>query len=322
MPNRMYYMSGTLDPAGANGGPVLTTPGFADAVRAVGSVSWPTMPEALSDHNISWKVYQPPGSAVPVSQLSLAAGFNNLLYFKQYQQPGSDLYNRAFLPSWPGDFAADVRQGTLPQVCWLLPPVVDSEHPSAVPALGESFVSQVLSTLVANPDVWSKTVMFVTYDENGGFFDHVAPPTPPSGTPGEFITANPLPHDAGGVSGPIGLGFRVPTIVVSPFSRGGYVNSDTFDHTSMIRFLETRFGVPVPNLSAWRRSAVGDLTSTLGFATKDASAPSLPAAPDTPPAACPSAENPASLLAEAPALAIPSNQQMPSQEPGTARRRS
>ena len=193
MPNRLYWMSGTLDPSGSHGGPVLHTPGFSDSVQAVGSVDWPTMPEQLSAHNVSWKVYQPPGTAVPVSSLSLAAGLNALLYFKQYQQPGSDLYKRAFLPSWPDDFAADVRQGTLPQVSWLLPPVVNSEHPSAVPDLGMSFVNQVLSTLVSNPDVWSKTVMFVTYDENGGFFDHVAPPTPPPGTPGEFLTVNPLP---------------------------------------------------------------------------------------------------------------------------------
>jgi phospholipase C len=322
MPNRSYFMSGTIDPAGTHGGPVLHTPGFSDAAQAVGSISWPTMPEQLSAHNVSWKVYQPPGTSVgPVQPIALATGLNNLLYFKQYQQPGSDLYNRAFLPSWPDEFVADVRQGTLPQVSWLLPSIVDSEHPSAAPALGESFVSQVLSTLVANPDVWSKTVLFVTYDENGGFFDHVAPPTPPPGTADEFLTASPLPPKAGGVSGPIGLGFRVPTLVVSPFSRGGYVNSDTFDHTSMLRFLETRFGVPVPNLSAWRRNTVGDLTSTLSFGSKDTSVPSLPAAAASPPPACPNSNNPLSLLAAAPPLAIPTNQQMPSQEPGSPRRR-
>jgi phospholipase C len=322
MPNRMYLMSGTIDPAGTHGGPVLVTPGFSDAAQAVGSVSWPTMPEQLSAHNISWKVYQPPGTSVgPAQPIALATGFNNLLYFKQYQQPGSDLYNRAFLPSWPDEFVADVRQGTLPQVSWLLPPIVDSEHPSAAPALGQSFMSQVLSTLVANPDVWSKTVLFVTYDENGGFFDHVAPPTPAPGTADEFLTVSPLPAAAAGIPGPIGLGFRVPTLVVSPFSRGGYVNSNTFDHTSMLRFLETRFGVSVPNLSAWRRNTVGDLTSTLGFSSKDTSVPSLPAAPASPPPACPNSNNPLSLLAAAPPLAIPTNQQMPSQEPGSARRR-
>jgi phospholipase C len=323
MPNRLYFLSGMIDPSGTHGGPVLFTPSLSNAAQAVGSVSWPTMPEQLSAHNVSWKVYQPPGTSVgPVQSIALASGFNALLYFKQYQQPGSDLYNRAFLPSWPDEFVADVRQGTLPQVSWLLPPLVDSEHPSAAPALGESFVSQVLSALVSNPDVWSKTVLFVTYDENGGFFDHVVPPIPPPSTAGEFLTTNPLPAAAGGIPGPIGLGFRVPTLVVSPFSRGGYVNSDIFDHTSMLRFLETRFGVPVPNLSAWRRNTVGDLTSTLGFSSPDASAPQLAAAPGSPPPACPDANSAGSLLAAAPTLTIPTNQPMPSQESGSARRRS
>jgi phospholipase C len=321
MPNRAYFMSGMLDPTGSYGGPILSTPGFSNSLQAVGTVNWPTMPEQLSAHNVSWKVYQPPNTAVPITALSLAGGFNVLLYFKQYLQPGSDLYNRAFLPSWPDQFAADVRQGTLPQVSWLLPSIVESEHPSAVPDLGMSFVSQVLTTLTSNPEVWSKTVLFVTYDENGGFFDHVAPPTPPPGTAGEFVTGT-LPADAGGISGPIGLGFRVPALVISPFSRGGYVNSDAFDHTSMLRFLEARFGVPVPNVSPWRRATVGDMTSTLGFGNANTSVPSLPAAPDALPAACPGFQNAAALLSAAPPLAIPTNQHMPSQEAGTAKRRS
>ena len=121
----------------------------------------------------------------------------------------------------------------------------------------------VLQTLRSNPKVWAKTVLFVTWDENGGFFDHVVPPGPPPGTPDEFVTTDPLPPEAAGINGPIGLGFRVPMLVISPFSRGGHINSDTFDHTSLLRFLETRFGVEVPNLSEWRRNAVSDLTGTL-----------------------------------------------------------
>jgi phospholipase C len=85
-----------------------------------------------------------------------------------------------------------------------------------------------------------------------------------------------LPGIASGITGPIGLGFRVPTIVVSPFSRGGRINSDVFDHTSLLRFLETRFGVEVPNLSAWRRNTVGDLTSTLDLAHPRTDVPKLP----------------------------------------------
>jgi phospholipase C len=124
--------------------------------------------------------------------------------------------------------------------------------------------------------VWGKTALFITYDENGGFFDHVPPPVAPAGTPGEYLTVNPLPSDAAGVAGPIGLGFRVPMLVVSPFARGGFVCKDVFDHTSLLRFLETRFGAEVPNLTSWRRSAVGDLTSAFNFARVNTSVPSLP----------------------------------------------
>lgn len=166
-----------------------------------------------------------------------------MLYFDQYvSDPSSELYQRAFLPVWPDEFTADVANGTLPQVSWVIPSVVDSEHPSAAPTNGELFIAQVLSTLTSNAEVWSKTVVFLVYDENGGFFDHVAPPTAPKGTAGEELTSSPLPEDAGGTAGPIGLGFRVPGIVISPFSRGGHICSDVFDHTSLLRFLETGSG--------------------------------------------------------------------------------
>ena len=124
--------------------------------------------------------------------------------------------------------------------------------------------------------MWAKTALFVTYDENGGFFDHVPPKVSPRGTAGEYLTVSPLPSDASGVAGPIGLGFRVPMLVVSPFARGGFVCHEVFDHTSTLRFLETRFGAEVPNLSAWRRSVTGDLTAAFNFVRVNTSVPSLP----------------------------------------------
>ena len=134
--------------------------------------------------------------------------------------------------------------------------------------------------MTANPAQWAKTALFVTYDENGGFFDHVAPPTAPPGTPGEYITAPAVPDPtvvgSPPILGPLGLGFRVPMLILSPFSRGGFVSSDLFDHTSILRFLEARFGAEVPNLSAWRRATVGDLTSAFNFAAPDQSVPNLP----------------------------------------------
>jgi len=128
-------------------------------------------------------------------------------------------------------------------------------------------VRQILEAFWSNPKLWSRTAFVLVYDENDGLFDHVVPPTAPPGTPGEFV---------GDL--PIGLGFRVPCLVISPFSRGGYVCSDTFDHTSALRLIETRFGVEVPYLTRWRRESCGDLTSAFGFGQPpDLSVPALPA---------------------------------------------
>ena len=108
------------------------------------------------------------------------------------------------------------------------------------------FTSMVLDALTANPAVWSKTALFLMYDENGGFFDHVSPPTAPAGTPGEYMTAtpkggNPTP-DTLGIAGPIGLGVRVPMLVISPFSRGGHIASEVFDHTSQLQLINRASG--------------------------------------------------------------------------------
>jgi phospholipase C len=165
-------------------------------------------------------------------------------------------------------------------------------------------------------------VLFVMYDENDGFFDHVAPPVPPAGTPGEFLTVSPLPADAQGVAGPIGLGVRVPMLVVSPFSRGGHVASEVFDHTSQLRFLEERFDVTAPNISAWRRKTVGDLTSTLQMGHPVPAAPALPSTADDTPTGVTALGCESSDVVEArddqPPYPLPSPQQMPTQEPASA----
>ncbi len=270
-PNRLMAMSGTIDPAGTAGGPVVET--FSDRVAEYGKLSWETMPEALQKSGVSWKVYNDPLALI---------GLSPLPYFKAYNNPlsitGIELISKALTPNYPGDFNSDVASGNLPSVSWIIPPLYSCEHPAAPPEWGEWLVQQVLNTLVSNPDVWAQTALFVIYDENGGFFDHVPPPAAPAGTAGEYLTANPLPSAAGGVTGPIGLGFRTPCLVISPFSRGGYLCSQVSDNTSTLRFIETRFGVKVPNLSAWRRSATTDLTGALALAKPPNTAvPSLPA---------------------------------------------
>ncbi len=316
-PNRLMALSGTIDPTGQAGGPVLITNEDSDAIY---SVSWDTMPEVLEDAGVSWKVYNPQGDAYAPAffeQHGLLIGDAILPYFSQYKSPTSALYQKAFLPQYPADFVADVAQGTLPAVSWILPPLGYDEHPSSPPALGEWFTSQMLATLMSNPEVWSKTVVFHMYDENDGFFDHVPPPTAPAGTPGETLSKN-LPADAKGIPGPIGMGFRVPMLVLSPFSRGGHVASGVFDHTSQLRFLEERFGVRAPNVSAWRRHHAGDLTATLHMGRAEVSAPVLPATKD---------DQTANVMAEGctegqiieasndlPKYPVPAHQSMPRQE--------
>jgi phospholipase C len=132
------------------------------------------------------------------------------------------------------DFRADVRAGRLPQVSWIVAPEAYSEHPNWEPDFGSWYVSQVVDILTSNPEVWSKMVLFITYDEEGGFFDHLVPPTPPQtrahGLSTVPITNEIFPGDADHPAGPYGLGMRVPMIVVSPWSRGGWVNSQLLDH--------------------------------------------------------------------------------------------
>ncbi|MGO8870076.1 MAG: alkaline phosphatase family protein [Acidimicrobiales bacterium] len=316
-PNRLMQMSGTLDPAGRAGGPVIVTSSSPDALF---SVHWDTMPEVLEDTGVSWKYYNPPGSLYSIDTMrTLGLTTDSVLpYFSQYEDPSSSLYQKAFLPSFPGDFAADVQAGTLPQVSWISTPVGYDEHPPAPSFLGEWFTDQVLRTLVSNPAVWSKSVLFHMYDENDGFFDHVDPPVAPPGTEGEFLSVEPLPADADGVAGPIGLGFRVPLLVISPFSRGGTVCSDTFDHTSQLRLLEERFGVTAPNISSWRRSTVGDLTATLQPGRRDLTVPRLPATRDDPGYLASKGCSEGDLLeiaTDQPAYPLPAVQRMPTQEP-------
>ncbi|MBP4044407.1 phosphocholine-specific phospholipase C [Chromobacterium violaceum] len=259
-PNRLYLWSGMVDPAGKNGGPVTD--------NSEKGYSWTTYPERLQAAGVSWKVYQVLGDNYDD---------NALAWFNQYRsaKPGNPLCDRGMssVPKVSGnsvqDLVAAIRNdavnGTLPQVSWIVAPEAYSEHPSAPPAAGAYLLDRVLQALTANPDVWASTVLLLNYDENDGLFDHMPPPVPPAGTAAEFIGGK-----------PIGLGPRVPMLVLSPWSRGGHVCSQVFDHTSVIRFLETWTGVQEPNISAWRRQICGDLSSALDFSSRNASVPAFP----------------------------------------------
>jgi phospholipase C len=314
-------VSATIDPDGTAGGPIV------DNSTSSPTLGWKTMPEALQDGGVSWKVYQSPAEVLAYWLDNAITANNVLAYFAAFQDRGSPLYQNAFQPTFPGELNVDVLNGTLPSVSWVLFESVleTDEHPPAPPEYGAYHLARLLKALTANEEVWSKTVLFVTYDENGGFFDHVPPPTAPAGTPGEFVGVSPLPPAAQGIAGPVGLGFRVPLLVISPFARGGWICSDVFDHTSLLRFIETRFGIEVPNLSPWRRSMTGDLTSALGLrAPPDPSIPPLPPTSLLDPTVL--RECPVGAYVPLPGLPVPGPYPVPpnswpSQEPGTGHHR-
>lgn len=318
-PNRTYAVSGTLDPAGTHGGPCLTT-----ATDNWQRYSWVTAPELLQDAGVSWKVYAP--TAAPQGfdsgPVALLAGNNIFMAFKQFADPTTELHRRAFTNDWPGAFLADVESGKLPKVSWVWPGAVpgEDEHPAAPISRGEYGTRVLLKALFENKDLWAKTLVIHTYDENGGYFDHVVPPVAPKGTAGEYLTVKPLPASAEGHAGPIGMGFRVPTMVISPWSRGGLVSHQRYDHVSMLLLLEERFGIHFRNISAWRRNHTGDLTGPVRLSDKRSGAPHLAAAPfDTAKIAEQCTD--ANLNAESGGsqLAPPSKQKMPQQEAGTRR---
>ncbi|MFJ2248799.1 phosphocholine-specific phospholipase C [Streptomyces sp. NPDC087862] len=288
-PNRYYMLSGHVGNDGTGGGPVL---GNQEA-----GYGWTTYAERLEKAGISWKVYQDIGDG-----LDAAGGWgwindayrgnygdNSLLYFNNYRnaKPGDPLYEKARTGTnaKAGDgyfdiLKADVKAARLPQISWIAAPEAFSEHPNWPANYGAWYISHVLDALTSNPDVWSRTALFITYDENDGYFDHVVPPYPPaSADQGLSSVDTALDHYKGGIgyaAGPYGLGQRVPMIVVSPWSTGGYVCSETFDHTSILRFMEKRFGVKETNISPWRRAICGDLTSAFDFSLKITDPADLP----------------------------------------------
>ena len=287
-PNRYHMWSGWVGNDGSGGGPVLS--------NAEAGYSWTTYPERLQAAGVSWKIYQDIGVGLDangywgwVSNAYIGNyGDNSLLYFHQYQDalPGSPLAAGAKTGT---NIAAggtqlnlfdvlrdDVSKGKLPQVSWIATPEAYSEHSNWPSNFGAWYISQVLDILTSNPEVWSKTILFINWDENDGGFDHIIAPTPPMGNndgKSTVSTINEVVVDNGSGldSGPIGLGVRVPLLAISPWSKGGYVNSQVFDHTSLIRFIEQRFGPDYPgliepNITPWRRAVAGDLTSIFNFA--------------------------------------------------------
>ena len=338
-PNRLMANSGTIDPAGTHGGPVTDTNFTPDTVW---DCTWSTVQEVLEDAGVSWKVYSPSNAGAsgkyaalsnyetwdpsiynPVTNPEVMLASDHVLpYFTAFRNPLSDLYKKAFTPTFPNDFVADINSGSLPSVSWLIPPLGFDEHPSSSPDNGMWFTSLVLDALVANPAVWSKTALFLMYDENDCWFDHVPPPTAPPGTPGEYLTATPpkVGDPSPGtldIGGPLGLGVRVPLLVISPFSRGGHIATELFDHTSQLKLISKRFGVEVPNVSQWRRDLVGDLTSTMFHSKKQTGVPKLPPTAVYLPSSGPCEATDQDTEAGGAAPSVPTKQRMPKQGGGS-----
>ncbi|HEY6334814.1 MAG TPA: alkaline phosphatase family protein [Alphaproteobacteria bacterium] len=282
-PNRYYLMTGTIDPEGKAGGPAL------DNVPR--NFRWEAYPERLERAGISWRIYHD-NDDYYCNVVRFLAQYRNL-------PQNSPLWENAIRNRPFYELLWDIRTGNIPQVSWIVPPSFASEHPDYLPAAGEDHTRRILEALWSNPTLWARAALVLNYDENDGLFDHALPPTPEPGTPDEYV---------GGL--PVGLGFRVPCLVISPWSRGGYVCRDLFDHTSTLRLLETRFGVEVPNLSKWRRATTGDLTGTFSFGAGLRA--DVPLLPETEKALALAEEHAMAL----PRPTMPDEPAMPAQEPG------
>jgi len=230
-PNRLYTMAASIDPAGQNGGSLLQTL-VANRSSFFGKLTYTTMPEQLQARGISWKVYSLPDQNI----LNIART--------------SPLYLKAFGPQFPVDFLADALSGNLPQVSWVLASIVDPDHPPAPSLFGENTLSAIISALTGNPALWAKTVLFATYDENGGFLDHVAPVTAPPGTPAEYITAPAVPDPTGGRNSSDSRPYRI-----------GFSCADACDLSVQPRWicivgsLRSHLSAAIPRDTFWRGSA-------------------------------------------------------------------
>ncbi|MFE0255546.1 phosphocholine-specific phospholipase C [Streptomyces sp. NPDC059010] len=288
-PNRYYMWTGYTGNDGTGGGPVLGNDEL--------GYGWTTYPERLEQAGVSWKIYQDIGNGLDAAgswgwiedAYRGNYGDNSLLYFNKYRnaKAGEPWYDKARTgtdaKSGDGYFdqlKADVKAGKLPKISWIAAPEAFSEHSNWPSNYGAWYIAQVLDALTSNPEVWSKTALFITFDENDGFFDHVVPPLPPKdasqGKSTVDVSLDLYKGDSKRPAGAYGLGPRVPMLVVSPWSKGGYVCSETLDHTSILRFMEARFGVKETNVSPWRRAICGDLTSAFDFSRNDSRPAALP----------------------------------------------
>jgi phospholipase C len=282
-PNRMYFWTGTS--AGWISNPNDYEVDFGPDA---GTPEVTTYPELLQAAGIDWQVYtndQVGDSGSYPEYFAGDYGDNPLWFYQQYNSTNSreggtsELAIRGAVTPWQTDagvpplsethaaymlstFIKAVSSNALPRVSWIVAPAGYCEHPSYTPDYGAHYVNTVLQTLLSNPELWKTTALFITYDEHDGFFDHQLPPYPEASVTDEYISGL-----------PIGPGTRVPMLICSPWTRGGYVDSNVYDHTSMLRFLAAWTGVKPVNITPWRESVTGDLTVAFDFRNPDFSIP-------------------------------------------------
>ncbi len=279
---------------------------------------WPTIPDVLDKEGISWRIYQNPND-------NWTGAMHGCLAFESFREAkqGSSIYENGMRHWSLENLKNDVLNDNLPQVSWVLPSEDNSEHPGAPssPYRGGDFTHRVLEAITANPEVWGKTVFFLTFDENDGLFDHIPAPAVPSYN-ADGSLAGKATLDIKGmyfdnanskkdyldkrdtVSGdirPWGLGPRVPMYIISPWSRGGWVHSEVADHTSVGQFIEKRFGITIPAISPWHRAICSDLTSAFDFVTpNNPKFPKLPKTSDYPAIEAASKQLPKAVAPEIP----------------------
>ena len=319
-PNRMYFWTGT-----SSG--YITNPDdyTVDFGPAAGTAAVTTYPDQLQQAGVSWQVYtnNQVGDSGSFPDFFLGDyGDNPLWFYQQFNSSNSaqggtsELAKRGAVTPWQTDagapalsqthaayvlssFINDVKRNSLPQVSWIVAPAGYCEHPSYTPDYGAHYVNTVLQTLLSNPELWKNTALFITYDEHDGFFDHQLPPFPEASVTDEHIDGL-----------PIGPGTRVPMLICSPWTRGGYVDSNVYDHTSMLQFLAAWTGVKPANVTPWRASVTGDLTAAFDFKHPDFSIPgNLPTLSQT--------WALTQLTGGSTTPPAEGEQEMPTQEPGT-----
>ncbi|KAL3608885.1 hypothetical protein FPOAC2_03896 [Fusarium poae] len=280
-PNRVMWISGSINVPGSpqtkdkGGYPYIDnneTPGCdRDGINCY-PLKWTTAAEKYEAAGVSWSVFQD------------ADNFddNPYAWFEQFQdsKKGSKLNEKGMKGQSLDAFFAQAASGTLPEVSYIVGPMQLSEHPPYSPNDG-SWLQKKVAEAVINSPKYSKSALIISYDETGGWADHVTPYHSPDGTAGEWIDD---PYGEVGRT-PTGPGFRVPFYIISPFTRKGGVYTEHCDHTSQIAFIERWQAakgrdVKSEELVPWRRENMADLVNAFDFKNPDYSIPTLPDAPE------------------------------------------